>query len=511
MWVNFIFALIPIVWLVVSLTALKMPAARAGIIALLLAMLLAIFAFKLPVLDTATGALEGIVGGIFPIVYIIVAAMFTSKVTFKSGAMQKIQDMLCSLTTDKRILVLLIAWGFGGFLEAIAGFGTAVAIPASILMTFGINPIEAAVICLVANTTPTAFGAVGLPVITLAQTAGLDVMHTAFIVSLQLSVLILVIPYILVGLTGGVKAIKGVGFITFMSGLAFALPQVLVSKYVGAELPAIAGAIVCILVTALLAKKHKDDPTYAVASEEVPKHTAGELLQACAPFILVFVFVLAASSLFPVINQALNSATIKFQIYTGKNAGQFSLNWLSSPGTLILVATFIGALIQGMKVGEIFGVLGEVIKGIGKTAVTIASIVALAKVMGYAGMTSAIAVALVKLMGPVYPLIAPVIGALGTFVTGSDTSSNILFAKLQYSAAQTLGVNKTWVVANNMVGATAGKMISPQSIAVASTAIGQEGSEGEILKRAFKWCGIYTVIICVFLYAIGLATGNLHF
>lgn len=512
MWVKFIFALIPIVLLIISLTALKMPAAKAAVISLILAIILAITAFQLPVVDTLTGTLEGILGGLFPIVYIIVAAMFTSKVTFKSGAMQKIQDMLCGLTTDKRVLVLLIAWGFGGFLEAIAGFGTAVAIPASILMTFGINPIEASVICLVANTTPTAFGAVGLPVITLAQTAGLDVMNTAFVVSLQLSVLILVIPYILVGLVGGgVKAIKGVGFITFMSGLAFALPQILVAKYVGAELPAIAGSIVCILVTALLAKRHKDVPEYSASTGDIAKHSAGELLQACAPFILVFVFVLAASSLFPAVNSLLNSATLKFQVYTGKNTGQFSLNWLSSPGTLILVATFIGAMIQGLSVKETFGILWDLIKGIVKTAVTISAIVALAKVMGYAGMTSAIAVVLVKVMGPVYPLIAPIIGALGTFVTGSDTSSNILFAKLQASAAQSLGVSQTWVVANNMVGATAGKMISPQSITVASTAIGQEGSEGTILKQAFKWCGIYTAIICIFLYLVGLATGQLHF
>ena len=152
-------------------------------------------------------------------------------------------------------------------------------------------------------------------------------MNTAFVVSLQLSVLILIIPYILVGLVGGgVKAIKGVGLITFMSGLAFALPQILVAKYVGAELPAIAGAIVCILLTALLAKKHQDVPEYAAATGEVAKHSGKELLQACAPFILVFVFVLAASSLFPAVNQALNAATLKFQVYTGKNAGQFSLS-----------------------------------------------------------------------------------------------------------------------------------------------------------------------------------------
>lgn len=512
MWVKFIFALIPIAWLIISLAIMKMPAAKASIIGLLIAIFLAITAFKLPIVDTLTGTLEGILNGLFPIVYIIIAALFTSKVTFQSGAMQKIQDMLSGLTTDRRILVLLIAWGFGGFLEAIAGFGTAVAIPASILITFGIDPIKASVICLVANTTPTAFGAVGLPVITLAQTAGLNQMHTAFIVSLQLVVLIMIIPYILVGLVGGSpKAIKGVGFITFMSGLSFALPQVVIAKFVGPELPAIAGAIVCIIVTAILAKMHKDDPSEDEKAQEIPHHSAGELLQACAPFILVFVFVLAASSLFPAVNNALNAVTVKFPVYTGKNAGLFTFNWLSSPGTLILLATFIGGLIQGVSVKELFSILWGVIKGTGKTAVTICSIVALAKVMGYAGMTNALAVAMVKVMGPVYPLIAPVIGALGTFVTGSDTSANVLFAKLQYSAASSLGVNKYWLVANNMVGATAGKMISPQSITIASTAIGKEGSESEILKQAFKWCGIYLVIICIFLYGTGLLTGNLHF
>ena len=185
-------------------------------------------------------------------------------------------------------------------------------------------------------------------------------------------------------------------------------------------------------------------------------------------------------------------------IYSGKNAHPFVFNWLASPGTLIIVATFIGGFIQGESLKDMLKILWNVIKGLWKTIITICSIVALAKVMGYSGMTSSLAVTLVRIMGPVYPLIAPLIGALGTFITGSDTSANVLFGNLQLSAAKTLGVSSNWVVASNMVGATAGKMISPQSIAIASASIGKEGSEGVILKKMLVWCGLYLLVICIF-------------
>lgn len=507
MWFNFFLALIPIVWLIVSLGVIKMPAAQACSAGLVITIFLAIYAFKLPAVDTLTGAIEGILMGLWPIIYVIIAALFTYNVTNSSGGIKVIQDMLSSITTDKRILVLIIAWGFGGFLEAIAGFGTAVAIPAGILIAFGINPIEASVICLIANTTPTAFGAVGLPVITLSQVTGLPATPLSFVITLQLIALVVIIPYILVFLTGGgIKALKGVGLITLMSGLAFALPQVLVAKFVGPELPAIVGSIVCLAVTVGLAKLKKSSDA---KNMDIPHHTVGEILRASSPFILVFVLVILASSLFPAINHALGSVHSSFIVYTGKNAAPFTINWLSSPGTLILLASFIGGAIQGLSLKQMLGILWTTVKGIWKTAITVCAIVALAKVMGYAGMTKALAVALVAIMGPVYPLIAPIIGALGTFITGSDTSANVLFGNLQLSAAKSLGASSNWVVGSNMVGATAGKMISPQSIAVAAAAIGQEGSEGVILKHALKWCGMYLIVICVFLYVVGLSAGLL--
>jgi lactate permease len=506
MWIKFILALIPIIWLIVSLGVMKMAAAKACSIGLVITIFLAIYSFSLPAVDTLTGALEGIAMGLWPIIYVIIAALFTYNVSSKSGALQIIQDMLSSITTDRRILVLIIAWGFGGFLEAIAGFGTAVAIPAGILIAFGFEPIQASVICLIANTTPTAFGAIGLPVITLANVTGLNSLSLSYTVTLQLVFLVVIIPFVLVYLTGkSFKALKGVFWITLMSGLAFALPQVVVAKFVGPELPAIVGSIVCLLVTVVMAKMMNKGE----ATAEVKHHSAGTVLRAASPFILVFVFVLLASSLVKPVNQFLSGFSTSFQIYTGKNASPFTINWLSSPGTLILLATFIGGAIQGMSFSKMLKILGSTIAGLWKTIITVCSIVALAKVMGYSGMTQSIAIALVTIMGPVYPLIAPLIGALGTFITGSDTSANVLFGNLQLSAAKSLGASSNWVVASNMVGATAGKMISPQSIAVASAAIGQEGSEGTILKQALKWCGLYLVVICVFIYAVGMIGGLL--
>lgn len=505
MWVKFIFALIPILWLIISLGVIKMPAFKACIAGLVITIFLAITFFKLPVIDTFTGSLEGITMGLWPIIYVIIAALFTYNISTESGAMKVIQNLLSSITTDKRILVLIIAWGFGGFLEAIAGFGTAVAIPAGILIAFGLDPIRASVICLIANTTPTAFGAIGLPVITLADVTGLNSLNLSYTVTLQLFALIIIIPFLLVILTeGSIKALKGVFWITLISGISFAAPQVFIAKFVGPELPAIVGSITCLIVTILMAKIMGD-----ANSSTKNTYKISEILRAASPFILVFLFVLVASSLVKPVNKFLSSFTTNIQIYTGKNAAPFSINWLSSPGTLILIASFIGGIIQGLSFKRLLHILWTTVKGLWKTILTVCSIVALAKVMGYSGMTQSLAVALVAMMGPFYPLIAPIIGALGTFITGSDTSANVLFGNLQLSAAKSLGVNSNWVVGSNMVGATAGKMISPQSIAVASAATKQEGNEGEILKQVLKWCVLYLVIICAFLYLVGKASGQL--
>jgi lactate permease len=509
-WGLFITALLPIVWLIFSLGVLKMAGSKACTIGLVLTILLAIFIFKMSIIDSLTAALEGAVMGIWPIVYIIIAAVFTYNLTTASGSMATIRQGLSGITSDKRLLVLIIAWGFGGFLEAIAGFGTAVAIPASILIAFGVDPILSATICLIANTTPTAFGAIGLPVTTLAQISGLDVLHLSYLVTIQLLPLIVIIPFVMVALIGGgIKAIREVWAPTLAAGLAFGLPQVFVARFLGAELPAIIGSIVCIIVTVWFARRYeRKHPSEQKTQVETP--SMNNFVLAAMPFILVFVFVMLASPLVPPLNHFLTSIKSALTIYTGAGAKPYVFNWVSTPGTLIILATIIGGLVQKMKLGQIFKILGKTAVQMVQTLITVCAIVALAKVMGYSGMIATIAATLVGVLGVFYPVVAPLIGALGTFVTGSDTSANVLFGNLQRQAAVALHDSTYWVVAANAVGATAGKMISPQSIAVASAATNLQGQEGEILKQSMKYFLGYLVVICVWIFVSGLFIHMLH-
>jgi lactate permease len=481
-------ALIPIIFLIISLGVLKIPGYKACPSALLLTLIIAVAVWKMPVLYAFTAALEGGALAFWPIIVIIVAAVFTYNLSLHTKSMEIIKKMLTSISTDQRILTLVLAYGFGGFLEAIAGFGTSVAIPAGIMAALGFEPVFAAIICLVANTTPTAFASVGLPITTLAKLTNLDAGQLGFTITLQLFVLIIILPIVLVMLTGkSVKAIKGVLGITLVSGISFAVPQIIASRYLGAELPAILGSVICLTLTIIVAK---------VFYKEGNSRTEGVSLKdgfmAWLPFILVFVFIILTSSLVPAINKPLSNVKVTLEIYHGHYD---TFQWLSSPGTIIIFATFIGGLIQGAKPLEMLQVFLKTCKQMSKTALTILTIVALAKVMSYSGMIKSIAAVLVAVTGSFYPIISPFIGAIGTFITGSDTSSNILFGELQVEVAKSLGINPYWLAASNTTGATGGKMISPQSIAVATAATGLTGAEGKLLKTTIKFCLAYVALL----------------
>lgn len=507
--ILFVLALLPILWLMISLGVMKWPGYKACPIGLVLTLVLSIFVWKMSPLDSVTAALEGVALAVWPISLVIVAAVFTYNMSLHTGGMEVIKKLITGVTSDKRILVLILAWGFGGFLEAIAGFGTAVAIPAGILFALGFDPVFAAILCLIANTTPTAFGAIGTPVLTLAQVTGLDVSQLSYAVALQLMPLIILLPVALVMVTGkSVKAIRGVFIITLLSGIAFALPQVLIAKYLGAELPAVVGSIcsivVTILATKLFGKNIKNTELYQIDLDKSKAITATisfkEAFMACLPFIMVFLFILCTSTLIPPINTALSHIKTSVPIYTGHKDAPYVFKWIATPGTLIIIATYLASLIQGEKLGTITGVLLKTVVQMQKTIITIISIIALAKVMGYSGMINSIATILVLMTGSFYPLIAPLIGALGTFVTGSDTSANVLFGKLQVEAAKAAGANPYWIAAINTGGATAGKMISPQSIAVAVAATGIVGKESKILTTALKFCLAYVLLLSFISY-----------
>lgn len=497
MYLLFAMALIPVVWLMISLGVIKMPGYKACSIALVITFILAVIVWKMPILGALTAVLEGALLALWPIILVIIAAVFTYNLSIYTKSMDVIKKMMSSITTDKRILVLILAWGFGGFLEAIAGFGTAVAIPASIMAALGFEPIFAAVICLIANTTPTAFGAIGLPVTTLAKISNIDVNTLSYAVASQLFLLIVIVPVVLVMITGkSVKAVKGVLGISLASGLSFALPQILAARYLGAELPAILGSVLCMAVTIFIAKVFYKD----TVAKDTEKVSMKQIFMAWLPFILVFIFILMSSSLVPSVYKLLSKVQTSVTIYQGAGAKPYTFVWLATPGTLIIIAAFIGGLLQGAKLKEIVQVLVKTCIQMSKTVITIIAIVALAKLMGYSGMIKAIAVVLVAVTGGFYPLIAPLIGALGTFVTGSDTSANVLFGGLQVEVAKSLNLSPYWLAAINTCGATAGKMISPQSIAVATAATGLAGAEGKILNSTLKVCLFYVIILGLISY-----------
>ncbi|EPR42270.1 L-lactate transport [Desulfovibrio sp. X2] len=488
-------ALAPIVWLIFSLVVLKLPAYRTCAATLLGTLVLAVFGWwHMPMADAGLAAVEGGALALWPIMIVIVAAVFTYDLAKHTGSMDIITRMLSNITTDKRLLVLIVAWGFGGFLEGVAGYGTAVAIPASILAAMGFDPIFAAVICLVANTVPTAFGAIGIPIVTMANVTGLPVALLSYYTAVQLFGFIILITFLLVILTAGFKGLKGVFGATLVSGLAFALPQLYTAKYMGAELPCLIGSVCSMLATIVWARLfHRES-----AAEETDPLPAHVKFKAWLPYILVFAFIILCSNLFPVVQHALGAVKTSVVIYGDK---PYTFKWLATPGALILIATYLGGMIQGVSFGEISGVLWKTMRKLTYSTVTVVSIVALAKVMATSGMINTIAVAVADATKGYFPLISPLLGALGTFVTGSDTSSNVLFGQLQMEVAQRISMNQSWIVAASAAGATAGKMISPQSIAVATAATGLTGSEGKIMNRTIAVCVCYVLVLGTLVYA----------
>lgn len=503
----FILALIPIVWLIVSLGVLKMPAYKACTAALGVVLVIAIIFWEMPAANAFTAALEGAIMAIWPIALIIIAAIFTYNLALHTKSMDTIKNMLSGITTDRRIQVLILAWGFGGFLEAVAGYGTAVAIPASILAALGFDPLFAAVICLIANTVPTAFGAIGTPVISLAKVANIDVNVLSYYVSMQLVLFIVVIPLVLILITTkSLKGLKGVVGISLASGLSFAIPEVLAAKFMGAELPALLGSVCSMAVTIIIAKRMntkaniQDSKITSEIAATSTKISFKEGILAWVPYILVFVFIILSSQLVPFIYKPLSHVKSSITVYTGAGAKPYELKWLVTPGTLIIIATVIGGLIQGAKLKEIVLVFFRTCKQLTKSTITVIAIVAMAKVMDYSGMIKQLAEMLVKTTGSFYPMVSGLIGALGTFLTGSDTSSNVLFGSLQTEVARSINVDPAWLAAANTSGATAGKMISPQSIAVATAATGLAGCEGKILNKTIKFCAGYVILLGILVY-----------
>ena len=495
----FLIALSPILWLIVALSVLHMPAWKACSLALVIALACALGVENMTTIHAIQAVLQGVALACWPILLVIVAAIFTYNLTLHTKGMDVIKQMLTSVSSDRRVLILLIGWGFGAFLEGMAGFGTAVAIPAGMLAGIGVNPVLAASVCLVANSVPTAYGSIGIPLVTLSSVTGIDSVKLATYTCLQLAPITCLCPIIMTIVAGGsVKALKGMGLIILAAILGFLVPEIIVATLVGPELAVVAAAIGTIGAIVAAAKLFPvEDPAYAMDThQDAEPVTMQRGLVACLPFILIFCFLLFTSKLVPVLHDPLAAIKTSVEIYEG--AAPYTFTWIATPGVLILLAAFIGGHVQGAGFGEMFGVLRKTFVNLRFTMITIITVIATAEVMGFSGMTHQIADTAVAATGAGYPAIAAFIGSVGTFITGSATSSCVLFGKLQTDAAMAIGASENvqaWIASANATGACAGKMISPQTIAIAIGAIGVTGVDSQLLRFAVKVYLPYIIIM----------------
>ena len=500
-------ALSPILWLVVALSILHMPGHKACLLALLISIVVGMGLYDMTAVHAFQAFLEGVALACWPILLVIIAAIFTYNLSLHTKGMDVIKKMLTSVSHDRRVLILLIGWGFGGFLEGMAGFGTAIAIPAGMLAGIGINPIMAASVCLIANSVPTAYGSIGIPLVTLGSVTGNDPTTLATYTCLQLAPLTVLCPTLMTLVAGGgkLKALKGMTIMCLAAALGFLIPELIVAYFMGPELAVVAGAIGTMGAIVSCAKLFPiNDPEYAMPShDDEDPVTAASGFKAWLPFILIFVFLLATSKLVPALHDPLNLIKTSVLIYDGEGGTPYTFTWVATPGILILLAAFIGGSVQGAAWGEMLRVLKETVINLRFTIVTIIAVIATAKVMGYAGMTHEIAETAVAATGTAYPCIAAFIGSIGTFITGSATSSCVLFGKLQTDSALAIGATpaaQAWIAAANATGACAGKMVSPQSIAIAVASIGVTGVDGQLLKFAVRYYVPFVIVMGLIVY-----------
>ncbi|MBR1694761.1 MAG: L-lactate permease, partial [Selenomonas sp.] len=470
-------------------------------------LLASVMNFGMPADYMASAFLEGTALACWPILLIITATIYTYHLSVHTGGMEIIKAMLNSVSSDYRVLILLIAFGFGGFLEGMAGFGTAVAIPASMLAGMGINPVSSVAVCLVANFVPSAYGSIGIPLVTLSGIMGTDSAQLATYVALQLSILGMFCPFLMVVIAGGgVKALHGMIPVCLAAGLSYVLAQLGVSYFMGPELAGVAGAL-CTMGAIIGAVKlfPVRDPAYVLAREEMATVSGKQAFMAWLPYVLIFILLLLTSRLVPTIYDSIMQVRTSVLIYRGEGGMPYTFHWLATPGMVIFFATFVSGFIQKTPLGDMISVLRKTMVSLRPTFITIISIIATAKVMGYSGMTTTIADHTVAATGLMYPAIAAFIGSVGGFITGSATSTCILLGKLQMDAAIALGApmnTQIWIAAANATGACAGKLIAPQSIAIGVAAIGiaGKGCESHLLALTMKVYLPFIVVLGMMVY-----------
>lgn len=534
-------AAIPIIFFFIALAILRIKGHIAAGITLLLAIGVAILAYGMPVPQALAAAGYGFAYGLWPIAWIIVTAVFLYKIVDKTGQLEIIRASVLAITDDQRLQMLLIGFAFGAFLEGAAGFGAPVAITSALLVGLGFNPLYAAGLCLIANTAPVAFGAMGIPIIVAGQVTGLDAMNIGAMAGRQLPLLSLFVPFWLVFMMDGFRGVKEVWPAALVTGGSFALTQYLTSNYIGPELPDITSALVCLVSLTVFLRVWQPAGAKAGAggvaavgggaaalsgmggfggfaaptraARKASPYTPAQTVRAWTPFLILTAIVTvwslpAFKALFGP-KGALAGTVLKFKVpfldqLVMKTAPIVSspkayeavlkLDLLSAVGTAILLTAIISAVLLRMKPRAAIASFVETLVELRRPILSIGLVLAFAFVANYSGMSSTLALLLAG-TGAAFPFFSPLLGWLGVFLTGSDTSSNALFCSLQNTTAHQIGVSDTLLVAANTTGGVTGKMISPQSIAVACAATGLVGRESELFRFTLKHSLLFAVIV----------------
>ncbi|MBQ7457191.1 MAG: lactate permease LctP family transporter [Desulfovibrio sp.] len=522
-------AAIPLLILFYMLAVRKSKGHIAALAGLLGAFLVAIAVWGMPIPLAVSATLNGAAFGLFPIVWIVVTAVWVYNMTVESGEFAIIKDSLARLTDDRRLQALFIAFAFSCFIEGTAGFGTPVAIAAAMLVGLGFTPVWGAGIALIANTAPVAFGAIGVPIIVAASVSGLDQMAVSAIAGRQLSLLAIIVPlWVCVAMCGFKRSLEVLPAIV-VSGVCFASAQFLLSNFHGPTLPDVGSAIVTIAGLALLLKVWKPAKIFRFPGEQETVlagtgYPLRVIVRAWGAYLILALFVFfwglpefkkllhtIPGSVFTFGWPGLDGAVLKSAPIVAKDtiyAAKYTINWLSAGGTAILLAGLVSVpLMPNYGYAKAIRCLISTIRQLILPIATIAMILGLAYLMNYSGMSSTLGLAF-TLTGSFFPFFAPLLGWLGVFLTGSDTSSCALFGGMQKDTAIAVGMSPELAVASNAAGGVTAKMISPQSLSVATAATGMVGQEGNLFRFTILHSIGMTLLLCALTY---LQTGPLAF
>ncbi|HET7399952.1 MAG TPA: L-lactate permease [Intrasporangium sp.] len=549
-------AMLPLLTLFVMLGVLRVAAWKAAVASLLMSLLVAIFVYSMPAGQAIMAGAEGAAFGFFPIMWVVINAIWVYNMTVVTGHFDVLRRSFARISDDQRIQAVIIAFCFGALLEALAGFGTPVAITSVMLIALGFRPIKAATVALVANTAPVAFGALAVPITTLAAVTGLPEHELASIVGRQTPILGLFVPMALVFIIDRGRGLRATLPATLTCGLAFALAQFATSNYLSTQLTDIVASLVGAFAVVLLLRfwqpaggyveapepelagagthhrRHLGVQSHVVegvpaasvggsdhpvghgtgtvedlAARDAGRHdTPAEVFRAYAPYLLIIV--IFSITQIPAIQSLLAGPTKTFQwpgLHLQTASGKastlptFRLNWLAAAGTLMLISGLLTIPAIGISPAKAFRSYLDTYRQLGAAIFTVMAVLGLAYVMNASGQTATLGTWLAG-AGSAFALLSPILGWIGVAVTGSDTSSNSLFGALQVSAAKDVGLSPALMAAANTSGGVLGKMISPQNLAIAAAAVGLSGGEGDLFRRVVGWSLGFLVFMCLLVY-----------